>query len=95
MMPDVARLAALTTLSGDGLLMLDRDGRVEWSSPAVTDVLGYTSTELDGYAAGRLAGPNEVEQWQAFVGDLLARPGVSLLTRLHCRHRMAACGGWT
>ncbi len=32
MMPDVARLAALTTLSGDGLLMLDRDGRVEWSS---------------------------------------------------------------
>jgi two-component system cell cycle sensor histidine kinase/response regulator CckA len=87
MMPDVARLAALTTLSGDGLLMLDRDGRVEWSSAAVTDVLGYASSELDGHAADRLAGPNEVEQWQAFVGDLLARPGVSLLTRLHCRHQ--------
>ena len=87
MMPDVARLAALTTLSGDGLLMLDRDGRIEWSSPAVTEVLGHGASELDGHSADRLASANDLGQWQAFVGDLLARPGVSLLTRLHCRHR--------
>ena len=87
MMPDVARLAALTTLSGDGLLMLDREGRVEWSSPAVSDVLGYTSSDLHGHSADRLADPGEAGQWQAFVADLLTRPGVSLLTRLHCRHQ--------
>ena len=87
MMPDVARLAALTTLSGDGLLLLDRDGRVEWSSPAVTDVLGYAANALENLPAARLAGPNDGERWEAFLGDLLARPGVPLLTRLHCCHQ--------
>jgi two-component system, cell cycle sensor histidine kinase and response regulator CckA len=87
MMPDVARLAALTTLGSDGLLLLDPDGVVEWSSPAVSDVLGYDAEQLARQAAHRLAGPNEGERWETFVGDLLARPGVSLFIRLHCRHR--------
>jgi two-component system cell cycle sensor histidine kinase/response regulator CckA len=87
MMPDVARLAALTILSGDGLLMLDREGRVEWSSPAVTDVLGFAADELESQPAARLADANEPERWEAFVGDLIARPGASLLTRLYCRHQ--------
>ena len=87
MMPDVARLAALTTLSCDAVLLLDSGGGIEWSSPAITVLLGYEARELEGQSGDRFVVPDERDDWRAFVGDLQARPGVSLFTRLHCVHR--------
>ena len=87
MMPDVARLAALTTLSCDAVLMLDADGGIEWSSPAITALLGYEARELEGQSGDQFVVPDDRDDWRAFVGDLQARPGASLFTRLHCVHR--------
>jgi two-component system cell cycle sensor histidine kinase/response regulator CckA len=87
MMPDVARLAALTTLGGDAVLMLDSAGRIEWSSAAITPLLGYEATQLEGQSGDHFVVPADRDEWRGFVGDLLARPGASLFTRLHCVHR--------
>ena len=87
MMPDVARLAALTTLSCDAVLMLDSGGGIEWSSPAITALLGYEASELEGQSGDRFVVPDDRDDWRGFVGDLQARPGASLFTRLHCAHR--------
>jgi PAS domain S-box-containing protein len=74
MTPDLERLAALSTLSCDALVLADASGHIEWVSPSMAALLGYGSDDLRGRRVDDLVEPDALEAWEAFVHDLETRP---------------------
>jgi len=87
MTPDVERLAALSTLSCDALVLVDATGHIEWVSPSIAALLGYGSDDLRGRRVDDLVEPDALEAWEAFVHDVETRPRVALRVQFRCRHR--------
>jgi PAS domain S-box-containing protein len=85
--PGQERLAALVDLSTDAIVMLDRHGVIGWASSSLRDVLGYAPRDLVGTKARDLVAPQDLEEWQEFVGQLLAAPGVARTGTFRSRHR--------
>ena len=55
------RFRALVENSSDGIILLDRDGRVFYASPAVTRILGYDVDEVVGLDAFNLIHPDDFD----------------------------------
>jgi PAS domain S-box-containing protein len=87
MTPDVERLAALSTLSCDALVLVAATGHIEWVSPSMAALLGYGSDDLRGRRVDDLVEPDALEAWEAFVHHLETRPRVALRVQFRCRHR--------
>ena len=85
--PGLERLAALAELSIDALVIVDQNGLIRWASGSVSEVLGFEPASLIGTRARDLVASEDVLPWQAFVGDLLERPGQPLAGTFRCRHR--------
>ena len=85
--PGQERLAALTELSIDALVVVARDGVIQWASRSLKDVLGYDPAVVIGTRASDLVAPADVQPWQAFISELLNQPGVPLAATVRCRHR--------
>ncbi|MGE3275391.1 MAG: PAS domain S-box protein [Vicinamibacterales bacterium] len=81
------RLAALAEFSTDAVVVVDGQGVMRWLSPSIATVLGYDPASLVGVRARDLIEYDDVATWEAFVNDLLDRPGVPLSVTVRCRHR--------
>ncbi|MGE0042945.1 MAG: PAS domain S-box protein [Vicinamibacterales bacterium] len=81
------RLAALVEFSTDAVVVVDGQGIMRWLSPSIAVVLGYDPATLVGVRARDLIEHEDIAAWEAFVGDLLDRPGVPLSVTVRCRHR--------
>ncbi len=77
------RLAALVEHASDLVAVLDVDGRVLYTSPAVPRVLGYASGSLDGRIMNEVIHPDDVEVVAASAAALRATPSQS--ERIECR----------
>jgi two-component system cell cycle sensor histidine kinase/response regulator CckA len=85
--PGQERLAALVEFSTDAVVMVDERGVIAWASPSLRDVLGYLPHDLVGTNARDLLAPEDLDAWQAWVGELLATPGVARTGSFRNRHR--------
>jgi PAS domain S-box-containing protein len=84
------RYSALVQSSSDTLFILDRQGIVDYVSPAVTEVFGHEPDDLEGYPLTEYVHPEDRET----VGDLLSDPtGWAGETR-SITYRFRAEEGW-
>jgi diguanylate cyclase (GGDEF)-like protein/PAS domain S-box-containing protein len=86
------RFRTVVEHASDVVQFMDSDGRIQWTSPAVKDVLGYEPEELVGRLGAEICHPEDYDRVvQQFV-ELIAHPGRhSLRTESRSRHKN---GSW-
>ncbi len=84
--PTTEQLAALTNFSADAVVLVTRDGVIQWASPSTREVLGYEPDQLIGLRVRDIVEPADHETWQSLVRDLLDRPSTPMLGAFRCRH---------
>jgi diguanylate cyclase (GGDEF)-like protein/PAS domain S-box-containing protein len=67
------------------------DGTLEFVSPSVREVLGYSPEDLVGSRRPDILHPDDRERTRKVIGDLLAEPSRVGTVNARCRHRD---GGW-
>ncbi|MDQ3957866.1 MAG: diguanylate cyclase, partial [Actinomycetota bacterium] len=81
-----ARFRSLVQNSGDVICIVDSDGRVLYSSPAVREVFGLTAEEIRGTEPFELVHPDEREEVRAAL-EALAQTPCGASAKLECRVR--------
>jgi PAS domain S-box-containing protein len=76
---------ALIEQSSAAIVLVDPQGKVVYTSPATTRLLGYTSAELLGRNAFDLLHPEDLQATSAMLAALLEDPGKSLRTEFRVR----------
>ncbi|HLM68654.1 MAG TPA: PAS domain S-box protein, partial [Longimicrobium sp.] len=71
----------------DVISILEPDGDLRFTSPAVERVLGYGRTELAGTYLGELVHPDEVPMMLEMFERAIAEPGRPKVAELRVRHR--------
>lgn len=85
------RFRSMVENSSDWVILIGSDGRVQYSSPAVTHVLGYALDEYVGRNAFDLVHPDDGERARALFAASLATPGGRLMAEVRLRHKS---GSW-
>ncbi len=79
------RFRALIEKSKDGVALADKDGVIQYVSPAITAILGYTQAELLGQTAAIFRHPDATGE--AKVEKAQIPPGASISRVLRARHK--------
>jgi diguanylate cyclase (GGDEF)-like protein/PAS domain S-box-containing protein len=93
------RFRALLKHSSDVFLILATDGTVQYQSPAVQSVLGYSPDERLGRSILELTHPDDIPFVRSTIGELIAQPGGMRTIELRTRHadgswRILEASGW-
>ncbi len=80
------RFRALVENSSDGIILLDRDGKIFYASPAVIRILGYAVDAVVGFDVFTLVHPDDLDSARERFHDVSAVDARPLLTELRCRH---------
>jgi two-component system cell cycle sensor histidine kinase/response regulator CckA len=67
--------------------LLDPNGAICYQSPSVEPILGYTADSLVGSNLTRYTHPDDLPLVQAFLEELMGRPGVLLPVEFRVRHQ--------
>jgi diguanylate cyclase (GGDEF)-like protein/PAS domain S-box-containing protein len=86
-----ARFRSMVQNATDVYGIVDADGTTLYTSPAVTNVLGWRPDELIGRSGLDLVHPEDLPGAQLLLTDLVARPGGEVTTELRL---VRADGGW-
>lgn len=78
---------ALIEYSSLGILLLDRNRRIFYVSPAVKIILGYEPNELLGDLRTDIVHAEDLPQWQSRLNSLLESPGQTQRYKLRFRHK--------
>ena len=85
------RFRTLVTNSTDVVMIVGRDGRIAYQSPAVERVLGHSPSSRLGHPVGVMAHPHDAEYFRTVLNELSALPGAERTLELRTRH---ADGSW-
>jgi PAS domain S-box-containing protein len=80
------RFRALVENGADGIALLDREGNVQYSSPAITRILGYTIDEFVGRNVFPLFHPEDVMQARKRFAEVVANQ-YQLVSQTDLRYR--------
>lgn len=81
------RFQALVERSSEGIALLDADGTMLYSSPAIRHILGFTPEEVVGHSLLELVHPADHELANAALVELKANPGKAIVVRCRNRHK--------
>ncbi len=81
------RFRALIERSSDVVSVVDVAGRIHYSSPATTRILGYPLSDYVDHNLLDLIHPDDLELTTTLFAQLLAEPGASLATEMRLRHQ--------
>jgi PAS domain S-box-containing protein len=73
--------------ASDVATVLDADGRIQYQSPSITRVLGYTPEELMGASSFDFVHPDDMAVTRALMRSITDRPGTTHQTEFRFRHR--------
>ncbi len=85
------RFRSLVQNASDVIAILDSDGRIGYTSPAVRSVLGQSPEDLRGANVLDLVHVEERSAAVTYLDNVLAQPGGTLVTELRLRH---SDGSW-
>ncbi|MGH2463697.1 MAG: putative bifunctional diguanylate cyclase/phosphodiesterase [Candidatus Limnocylindria bacterium] len=85
------RFRTLVTNSSDVVMIVGRDGRIAYQSPAVERVLGHSPTSRLGHPVSVLAHPHDAEYLRTSLAELSTVPSAERTIELRTRH---ADGSW-
>ncbi len=80
-----ARFRAMIEKNADGIALLDREGRITYCSPAITQILGYDAKDLVGKVDPSRIHPEDRVRVMEELQTLLCNPGMS--ASIECRVR--------
>ncbi len=81
------RYRSLIENSGDAIVVVDQNAIVQYESPAVTHILGFTVAERLGQKAFSQVHPDDMEQWRLFADRVFSVPQVTMFIKLRLRHK--------
>jgi PAS domain S-box-containing protein len=81
-----SRMRAIIEHALDLVVILDRLGRVRYSSPAAAKILGYVSGERLGTPAQELIHPDDRDAYAIVLKELLQTPGASRTLEIRLLH---------
>jgi len=81
------RFRALIENSTDGITLLNPEGRVFYTGPSTTRILGYTVEEFIGRNALELVHPDDLKPAQALLADCVRTPGKVAVTQYRVQHK--------
>ena len=87
LMASEERFRALVENSSDGIMLLGRDGKVFYASPAVTRILGYDVDEMIGVTTSKLVHPDDLHRANERFEATLAADSVPVLAETRYRHK--------
>lgn len=76
----------------DVVFVLDKDGMVQYVTPSVSSVLGFTEDELARKSAFGFLHPEDVQRCQKLFGELLANPNSTIVTDVRIKNKQQS---WT
>jgi two-component system sensor histidine kinase VicK len=79
------RFRALMEHSTDGIVLLNRDGEIAFTSHAQAGVLGYSASDVVAKSIFELMHPDDTPQASAQLEQLLNSPGISVTAHLRFR----------
>jgi PAS domain S-box-containing protein len=82
-----ARSRALIEHSSDAISLLGPDGRLQYVSPSIERILGYTPHEVLGADPATLTHPDDLPGVLAVLGDLMQNPGKTVVAQYRFRHK--------
>lgn len=85
------RFRSMVENSSDWVILIGSDGKVQYSSPAVTHVLGYAVDEYVGRNSFDFVHPDDQERARALFAASLATPGGRVTAEIRLRHKS---GSW-
>lgn len=89
--PDKALEAVALEHTSECHVLIDADGIVRWTSPAVRAVLGYDGDEIDGYSLASIVHPEDSDRWHEAFHGLVQETGHRRRIQFRARH---ADGAW-
>ena len=81
------RFQALVQHSRDLIVVLDDQGRIEYTSPAVERLLGRTPDEVRGIEGLDLVHPDDAELAATLLFEMLAEPGATREIQMRLQHQ--------
>lgn len=84
------RFRALIEMSSDMLVLVDEGGRVLFSSPSVTERLGWSAAEILGQHTTELVHPDDVAKVSEQLAALLQESGVTSKLGMRLRHKQGS-----
>lgn len=85
------RFRHLVEHGADLILVIDREGTIQFASRNASRVLGFTPEEMVGRSVFDFDHPDDVAEASAVFAEVVATPRGRRLTTLKCRHKS---GGW-
>lgn len=85
------RFRSLIENSSDGIVLIDRDAKIEYASPSTTRLIGYREKDLRGLRIDSLVHPEDQNRARRNHRYLMSAPGETLRDELRVRH---AGGYW-
>ncbi|HZA20150.1 MAG TPA: PAS domain S-box protein [Actinomycetota bacterium] len=81
------RFRSLVQNSSDMIALVDHEGRIEYVSPAVSKLLGYTPEELLHRSGWELFHPDSTEDAMTALAGAMDRPGEDVVIETWVKHR--------
>jgi PAS domain S-box-containing protein len=82
------RFRALIDNSAEGIVLMDRDGRILYGSPATSRILGYTESDtIIGSMGADLVHADSIGAFLLDLAELRGTPGAVISTRTRLRHK--------
>lgn len=81
------RFRSLVQNSSDLIVIVDEKALIQYISPSCRRILGYASDELTGHNSFDFVHPDDIEETQATLGDVIQQPGQTLTLNFRFRHK--------
>lgn len=82
---------ALIENSSDYVMILDRQGSIQYVSPSVERILGYRAADMLGSTPDRVIHPDDIGKVHETLNEVFSHPGEIFRTEFRIRH---GDGGW-
>ncbi len=81
------RFRSLVEKSGEGIALIDKKGKIIYTTATITDLLGYTQEEYEKKDPASLMHPDDVESVQKKSREILSKPGTSVSLQYRVKHK--------
>jgi PAS domain S-box-containing protein len=81
------RFRALVENTDDIIAIVSQEGKINYVSPSCARILGYEREELNELGKGLLVHPEDIDQFDHFVSELLANPEVLIKVTFRAKQK--------
>ena len=81
------RFKSLVEKSGQGIALIDKNGKIMYTTASITDLLGYSQEEYEKLPPASIMHPDDAKLVQEKSKDILNKPGASISIQYRVKHK--------